>query len=491
MPLRGKPAAAPAATAPKKKKPRSTEGAAEAKAAAKMTSKEWKALQKGMPEKWPIPGYMEMPMPGRSHTCYRDETFSAITRWCAETRIAYRPHAKSPGSKSHIRYERYSKAKSAREALKLGSWPADWCWDYERGFIKVYGPLRDEPLDMSKVQDESTLTDVDMAIHRWYRRELAKKLGLNYKDLFVGKGSGESTLMRAHRLVAQREASKRLKAAEKQNRPITEDEVLQTLREWAFGRNPNRQNVLPEGQDWVWSDTLGLLRDRMGDIHLTTPTKAYPAVTAILNKYLTDRLPKELASFTWTSLNLNCNYAARLHRDGNNFGPSFIKAFGNFTGGELNYWPEDNRKLDRLEDLRGGDKVQMDLKKGLGLFNGNCGHSVEKFDGERFSVVYFTISCYDQAPQECKEQLSEFGMNYPKSDADRYALLRAPRGYVSEKSKRGPATPSKANPPAYRIVPTREAGLTAVKPSRKRVASASPSGKATVGTRRCVSARGA
>merc|ERR1719413_164106 len=117
-----------------------------------------------MADKWPLPDYMGG-VPG--HTQYKDETYSLITRWTADTKIRYRPHAKAPGSKSHVRYEKYSKARTVKEALNLGSWPADWCWDYERGFIQVIGPVRDEPLDISKVVDESTLTDVDWAIMRW------------------------------------------------------------------------------------------------------------------------------------------------------------------------------------------------------------------------------------------------------------------------------------------------------------------------------------
>ena len=39
--------------------------------------------------------------------------------------------------------------------------------------------------------------------------------------------------------------------------------------------------------------------------------------------------------FPFTSISLNYNYAARLHRDGNNAGVSFTRSFGNFTGGEL------------------------------------------------------------------------------------------------------------------------------------------------------------
>jgi len=440
-----KPKAAPKASpkaAPKakaegvpQKKPRSKEGAAEAKAAATMTTAEWKELQKGMNEKWPAPAYMENAKDRISKTCYLDETYEAITRWSAETKISYRPYAKAPGSKSHLRYNEYSQATTAAEALELGTFPADWCWDYERGFIKVEGPLRDEPLDTSKIMNDSELTPVDKEISRWYRRELAKNLGLDIKDLMVSKGGGESTLMRAHRLVAQREAKKRLETAEKEGRKITKHEVLKTMQEWAFAKNSNRQNVLPDERDWVWSDTLGLLRDRMGDIHLTKATEKYPEVTQLLNQYLLDNMPQDMKNFKWTSLNLNCNYAAKLHRDGNNFGPSCIIAVGNFTGGELNYWQEDDRKADKLEELKDEDKVSLDLKNGLAMFNGNCGHSVNDFKGDRYSIVYFTAGCHDKAPDDCKDKLTEIGMQYPASNEDRYALLRPPRGYGEKAAK--------------------------------------------------------
>ena len=80
-----------------------------------------------------------------------------------------------------MRYEKYMVAKTAAQALKLGAWPADWCWDYERGFIRVdKKTLREEPVDISQVTDDSKLTDVDRAVYTWYRKELARKLGLSY-----------------------------------------------------------------------------------------------------------------------------------------------------------------------------------------------------------------------------------------------------------------------------------------------------------------------
>jgi len=401
-----------------------------------MTSAEWQAKQVGMADKWPQPEHMKISMPGRSHTAYRDETYTVVTRWSEETRISYRPHAKSPGTKSHVRYENYSKARTVGEALELGSFPADWCWDYERGFIRVHGPVRDEPIDMSKVMDESTLTKVDMIIHKWYRRELAKNLGLRYEDLAVGKGSGESTLMRAHRLVAQREAGRRLAAAAAGGRRVRDEDVERTLQEWAFARNPYRTNVMKEGQTWVWSDTLGLLIDRIGDIHITSATTMYPAVMRIIVQWLRERLPPEAAKFGFTSINLNCNYAAQRHRDKNNFGPSLIKAFGSFTGGELAYWPEDDKTV-KVDDMPQDKKVQVQLRDGLMMFNGNCAHAVNDFQGERFSVVYFTLGCHAKAKPADRAKLEELGVAMPEVDADPRLLLRAPRGFAGQQPVAG------------------------------------------------------
>jgi len=434
-------AAADAVISPVKvRKPRSTAGAAEAKAAAKMTTEEWRELQVGMAEAWPAPAYMSIPMPGRSHTNYRDETYELITRWMKETKISYRPHAKSPGSKSHVRYEKYAKARTVGEALELGTFPPDWCWDYERGYIKVEGPVRDDPIDITQVTDTSALTEVDKIIYRWYNRELAKNLGLNYRDLF---GTHEPSITRAHRLVAQREARQRLEAAEREGRRVSDEDVEATLKAWAFMKNGARTNVIPNGQEWVWSDTIGLIRDRQGSIHVTPSTRLYPEVTQLLVKWLQDRLPPEAAGFKFTSLNLNCNYAARRHRDGNNFGPSFIKAFGNFTGGQLKYWPEDDKGLE-LEELPQEKGVLLDIGGGKGgglaLFNGNSAHSVEAFEGNRYSVVYFALGCHARAGAEDRAFLESLGVAFPAPDEERHVLLRAPRGY----GPRPPAGPHRA-----------------------------------------------
>lgn len=427
------------------------QGLRAAKKATSMTREQWLTLQKGMAEKWPAPAYMQQKIEGKSHNCYRDETFELMSRFHAGTKITYRPHAKAPGSagtpnKSHVRYEKYMGAKTAAQALVLGAWPADWCWDFERGFIRVdKSTLREEPIDISQVTDESKLTDVDNAVYQWYRKELARKLGLSYKDLFVDKGSQESTIMRAHRLVAQREAKGILAACEKAKRKVSDSELTTVLTQWGFARNPNRVNVMREGQSWVWSDTLGLLRDRIGDIHLTQSSEKYPEFVGVINKWLMDRLPADMKPFVWTSLNVNKNYAAYIHRDGNNFGPSMISAFGDFTGGELNYYPDDDGKGEPGKLLKGTHKKDsFDLGNGLALFNGNSAHSVNDFEGNRFSIVFFTLGCHAKMKDADRAGLGELGFAVPKSDQDPHELLRPPC------KKRAPASPTSKSLPAVR-----------------------------------------
>jgi hypothetical protein len=402
------------------------------KRATTMSKEQWQKLQVGMDKKWPLPDHMNGT---KGHMAFKDETFAQVTCWTAETRISYRPHAKAPGSKSHIRYERYSKAKTLGEAFQLGTYPADWCWDYERGFLKVVGGfVREEPLDSNEMQEGRTkdgkkITEVDKAIHTWYKRELAKKLGLSVTELSENIGSGESLGMRGQRLLAQKEAKERLEAADKAGRIISDEDVVLTLKRWSFARNPFRTNVMKKGQQWVYSDTVGLLKDRSGDIHLTASTRRYPQVIELLARWLTDRLPQDAKGFKFTSMNLNYNYAAQLHRDQNNFGPSFIKAFGEFTGGELNYYPDDpGESRKQLEMVKKTKREQFDLDKSLVLFNGNCAHSVEDFAGSRFSIVYFTMGCYKKITPEDKAKLERMGVPYPSANENPFALLRAPRG---------------------------------------------------------------
>merc|ERR1740117_1820708 len=123
-----------------------------------------------------------------------------------------------------------------------------------------------------------------------------------------------------------------------------------------------------------------------------------------------------------------------------------ISAFGDFEGGQLNYWPEDDKGC-QLEELPEGKKVTLKIGDGLALFNGNSAHSVNDFTGNRFSIVYFTLGCHAKASPEVKKALEDLGMPYPAKEEDPRTVLRGPHGY----GQRPPARPLATSTPAYRF----------------------------------------
>ena len=129
-----------------------------------------------------------------------------------------------------------------------------------------------------------------------------------------------------------------------------------------------------------------------------------------------------------------------LHRDANNEGPSFIKAFGDSKGGQLNYWGDDNKAEGSVETCcEAKDKVTMDISKQLLLFDGNRGHSVENFKGNRYSLVYFCTGQFFKADKRIREELARCGFHFPTKEGLEIAkgLLGKPRGYKALKKTKG------------------------------------------------------
>jgi len=152
------------------------------------------------------------------------------------------------------------------------------------------------------------------------------------------------------------------------------------------------------------------------------------------------------------SFNVNKNYAAVIHRDGNNFGPSMISAFGDFEGGALNYYPHDDGKIDLQKLEKTKSKAQnLDLKNGLVLFNGNNAHQVDSFEGTRFSIVYFTLGCHAKMKQEDRARLSKMGVPTPKEDENPFCIISAPNGQRSD--KKYAALLAAATPMKKRVLP--------------------------------------
>ena len=133
--------------------------------------------------------------------------------------------------------------------------------------------------------------------------------------------------------------------------------------------------------------------------------------------------------FPFTSINVNYGYAAKLHRDSNNVGPSLTKALGEFHGGALKYWEHDDGHLP-LEELNQFSATVLETGKALCLFDGRRGHEVQPFTGERFSLVFFCTSAFARAREDAVAFVSGLGAHMPTSASlERAPRLAPPRGY--------------------------------------------------------------
>jgi len=396
---------------------------------------------------------------------YKAATYAAASCWLEDTKVTYAANPKS--GKSCQRYAQYEKSKTVGEALALGSSSADLLFDYEHGYLTVAPPFRKAPLDIGNVRSLEDLTYTDMVIlkflafvdpkkkatserimgqlserlnrfrqirRRLQRLEVANAYGMeNADDLGDAKGFWECGETWARRSTADKEARDILAVIDAKGRKVTDHELLRVLRLWGFRLNETRKNVMRPGQTSILSDTLGLTTDRTGHTLKREETRLYVDFNKLVCRWLHDNLPEELKdSFWFTSININKNYAARLHRDSNNIGPSIIKAFGDFEEGRLNYWPEDDHGL-HLEDVPkiARDKKTLDISTGTLLFDGSRAHAVDEFKGERYSVVFFSCARFWKAPAVLRKQLTEFGFRIPPRSAvpKMTSTLRPPQGY--------------------------------------------------------------
>ena len=219
---------------------------------------------------------------------------------------------------------------------------------------------------------------------------------------------------------------------------ISDYKVLQVLRLWKFTENVTRVNVMPRDAAFVLSDTLGLVSTRTGVVSASRLTRRYPAVFEILSLWLRQSWPLA-PRFPFTSISVNYNYAARMHRDSNNVGTSLTRAFGEFRGGSLRYWGEDDGCLSFEELGQQFLPTALETGKALCLFDGRRAHAVEPFDGERYSLVFFCMSAFARAREDVLSFVSSLGAHIPTSSASLRAIhyLAPAKGYDIGKQQRG------------------------------------------------------
>ena len=297
---------------------------------------------------------------------FKQSTYASVGSFTSQTLIKYVPNGKKTGTKSAERHNVYAEARTIEEAFSLGSRVADFLNDFEKGLLRPVGGLR-EPGENLSAEQFAALSKLDRTLYNFARKAHGLKALPRAKVKAKGERavnsegkrhtrkqtrerlptpraqrplkcdgkmpllSGETAQMQRGRLIADATAAQILERAAVDGGRITDDDILRVFRQWRFKKNDVRTNVLPEGKPWVFSDTLGLIRDRCGKYMLTGPSR-YLKVCRVLNRWMKDNLS---SAFCCTSISLNKGYAARLHRDSNNVGPSICRAIGNFKGGRL------------------------------------------------------------------------------------------------------------------------------------------------------------
>lgn len=379
-------------------------------------------------------------------------TFQTVSQFQPGTKIKYGPNPKTPGSKSFTRYAGYASAKTVGEALKMKTKLADLCWELERGNYKVLGGVRAEAAERAAIGDKCfekaqkalkcfngprglnvkldnpKATEALAKEEAWREKKLknvtsiakANNIKIENEAELTKLGIHEAQELHAERKVCDAMCAKRLQEAAKSGRKTSDADLKEAMELWGFAQNTGRVNVMRDGIKYVYSDTIGAIRRRTGGYGITPPTKHYPNFVKLLCKWLRDnQLEKKLGcEFKCTAINLNANYAGARHRDGNNEGPSVIRAVGNFKGGQLMYWPKDTQRprVD-VKTLDKADNVVFDLAKDTTIFDGCRAHEVRDFTGERYSIVFFSASGYPKVPTVNVKYLQGLGMPWPTPKA--------------------------------------------------------------------------
>jgi len=97
--------------------------------------------------------------------------------------------------------------------------------------------------------------------------------------------------------------------------------------------------------------------------------KKYPELYKSIRALISAAKP----DFTYTTIQINENLESAPHFDKNNMGESYIIALGDFQGGELMV-----------------EGTPFNIRNRFKRFDGTKGHWTAPFEGERYSLVFFT-----------------------------------------------------------------------------------------------------
>jgi len=183
-------------------------------------------------------------------------------------------------------------------------------------------------------------------------------------------------------------------------------------------RNTTRKNVMPNGTKYINGMLMGLF-SYGGRVGLTVATLRHPNLTKLLIKLIR----REIGEFPFTSIQLNYNYASKPHVDRNNLGPSYIVSFGDHSGGQLwvhrpggetNFFYPSDGEVISAEYRPGNNYLGEDLsvQNAWTKFDGTKLHFTRPFQGERYSLIFFTCDRCCSAEQAVKRKFAEVGFDF-------------------------------------------------------------------------------
>ncbi|CAE7323490.1 Zdhhc9 [Symbiodinium natans] len=238
-------------------------------------------------------------------------------------------------------------------------------------------------------------------------------------EVILSGRRGISTKLRLPRAKArrQRQKSEALAKQAMKSRDFSFKAIAKVLDAVHFPMNKTRKNVLPEGVEAVSGMVLGLYvyAHKTG---LSDASKKNPNLARLLSKFCQDAH----ASFQFTSIQVNKNYAARPHVDKNNLGNSFIIGLGDYKGGDL--WAHDDdgdvllelsESIRSMHHYRAGMSYRgrtFDIHCRWQSFDGNRLHYARPFEGTRYSLVFYTCDRFQEVSQEVRRAMSNVGFTF-------------------------------------------------------------------------------
>lgn len=218
-----------------------------------------------------------------------------------------------------------------------------------------------------------------------------------------------------------------------------------------------RNNVKPDDVPTIQAFPLGLVLNYAFGLCASRTVKLWPNLTSLLTRFIAQDHP----TFRYTTIQLNRDYSAKMHVDGNNHGPSYITGFGEYTGGQL--WIMDEAgdvEVEVTDALRGwphlkvGEKIRGRLEdiKGRWLkFDGNTPHQAMPFQGQRISIVYFSRKGFINIPPDAFDSLERLGFRLPGEENLAESTCRSE---ASEAAAAAPAATSSDSRPVAAAPPS-------------------------------------